>query len=113
MARATSGSSSRCPSPARGEPWIPPLKLERYIFLNRKLNAYFTHGEAQYFLARARQGRRPRHGQVDRAYNEYHGSRWGMFGFLEFEDDQEVLDALLAAPRGGCAIAAASGWWVR
>jgi GNAT superfamily N-acetyltransferase len=38
--------------------------------------------------------------QLDRAYNEYHGTRWGMFGFLEFEDDQETLDALLNAAEG-------------
>jgi GNAT superfamily N-acetyltransferase len=84
-----------------GTPWIPPLKLERYLFLTRKLNAYFTHGQAQYFLAR-RAGKVVGRitAQVDRAYNEYHGSRWGMFGFLEFEDDQEVLDALLAAAEG-------------
>jgi GNAT superfamily N-acetyltransferase len=81
-----------------GSMWIPPLKLERYAFLSRKLNAYFKHGEAAYFLAR-------RDGvvvgrvtaQIDRAFNEFHHSRWGMFGFLEFEDDQEVLDALLDA----------------
>ncbi len=81
-----------------GTPWIPPLKLERYAFLTRKLNAYFKHGEAQYFLAR-------RDGvvvgritaQVDHAFNAFHGNRWGMFGFLEFEDDQVVLDALLDA----------------
>src|SRR5579859_191554 len=81
-----------------GTPWIPPLKLERYIFLNRKLNAYFKHGEAQYFLAR-RDGRVVGRisAQIDRAYNEYHHTRSGMFGFLEFEDDQEVLEALLAA----------------
>ena len=35
-----------------GTPWIPSLKLERYAFLNRRLNAYFRHGEAEYFLAR-------------------------------------------------------------
>ncbi|MDX6200013.1 MAG: hypothetical protein QOJ79_3164 [Actinomycetota bacterium] len=77
-------------------PWIPPLKLERYLFLNRRLNAYFSHAEAEYFLAR-------RHGrvvgritaQIDTAFNEFHDSRWGMFGFLEFEDDPEVLAALL------------------
>jgi GNAT superfamily N-acetyltransferase len=80
-----------------GTPWVPPLKLERYLFLTRRLNAYFKHGEAEYFLAR-------RHGrlvgrvtaQIDHTFNEFHHSRWGMFGFLEFEDDQEVLDALLA-----------------
>jgi GNAT superfamily N-acetyltransferase len=81
-----------------GTPWIPPLKLERYAFLNRKLNAYFKHGQAQYFLAR-RDGRVVGRisAQIDQAYNEYHGTRWGMFGFLEFEDDQEVLTALLGA----------------
>ena len=81
-----------------GTPWIPPLKLERYIFLTRKLNAFFTHGEAQYFLAR-RDGRVVGRvtAQIDRAYDGYHDNRTGMFGFLEFEDDQEVLDALLGA----------------
>jgi GNAT superfamily N-acetyltransferase len=80
-----------------GTAWIPPLKLERYAFLNRKLNAYFKHAEAEYFLAR-RDGRVVGRitAQVDRAFNEYHDSRWGMFGFLEFEDDPELLRALLA-----------------
>src|SRR5579871_4490971 len=79
-----------------GTPWIPPLKLERYVFLNRKLNAYFKHAEAEYFLAR-RDGRVVGRvtAQLDRAFNEYHDSRWGMFGFLEFEDDSELLRALL------------------
>ena len=54
---ATCARSSRCPSRLHaGTPWIPPLKLERYAFLTRKLNAFFTHGEAEYFLAR-RDGR--------------------------------------------------------
>jgi GNAT superfamily N-acetyltransferase len=81
-----------------GTPWIPPLKLERYQFLNRKLNAYFKHGEAEYFLAR-RDGRVVGRitAQIDSAYNEYHSSRTGMFGFLEFEDDVEIVRALLAA----------------
>ncbi len=80
-----------------GTPWIPPLKLERYLFLTRKLNPYFTHGEAQYFLAR-RQGRVVGRvtAQIDFNFNQFHGSRWGMFGFLEFEDDPEAPEALLA-----------------
>ncbi len=81
-----------------GTPWVPPLKLERYAFLSRRLNPYFTHGEAEYFLAR-------RHGravgritaQVNHAFNTQHDSRWGNFGFFELEDDPEVLDALLRA----------------
>jgi GNAT superfamily N-acetyltransferase len=81
-----------------GTPWVPPLKLERYLFLSRKLNPYFTHGEAEYFLAR-RDGRVVGRitAQIDRAFNDFHSSRWGNFGFLEFEEDQDVLDALLAA----------------
>jgi GNAT superfamily N-acetyltransferase len=91
-----------------GTSWIPPLKIERYAFLSRKLNPYFKHGEAEYFLAR-RDGRVVGRvtAQIDRAFNEFHSNRWGMFGFLEFEDDQEVLDALLEAAAewlraGGC-----------
>jgi hypothetical protein len=84
-----------------GTPWVPPLRLERYMFLSRKMNPYFTHGEAEYFLAR-RGGRVVGRitAQIDRAFNEFHGNRWGNFGFLEFEDDQQVLDALLAAADG-------------
>ncbi|MHB8659326.1 MAG: GNAT family N-acetyltransferase [Solirubrobacteraceae bacterium] len=87
----------------RGTPWIPPLKLERYAFLTRKLNAFFTHGEAKYFLAR-RDGRVVGRitAQIDFAFNQHHGSRSGMFGFLEFEDDQEIIDALIAAAEGWC-----------
>ena len=84
-----------------GTPWIPPLKLERYQFLTRKLSAFFSHGEAEYFLAR-RDGRVVGRvtAQIDTAYNEYHQTRTGMFGFLEFEDDAEILRALVGAAEG-------------
>ena len=84
-----------------GTNWIPPLKLERYAYLSRKLNPFFKHGEAGYFLAR-RDGRVVGRvsAQIDRAFNEFHGHRWGLFGFLEFEDDPEVFDALLEAAEG-------------
>jgi GNAT superfamily N-acetyltransferase len=81
-----------------GTPWVPQLKLERYAFLNRKLNAFFTHGEAEYFVAR-----RGGHvvgritAQINHNFNRQHDSRWGNFGFLELEDDPEVLQGLLNA----------------
>ena len=58
--------------------WVPPLKLERYLFLNRRMNAYFTHGEAEYFLAR-RDGRVVGRvsAQVNHAFNDQHDTRWG------------------------------------
>jgi GNAT superfamily N-acetyltransferase len=78
--------------------WVPPIKLERRLFLNRRLNAFFSHGEAEYFLAR-RDGRVVGRvsAQINHAFNEYQKKNWGWFGFLEFEDDQEVLEALLGA----------------
>jgi hypothetical protein len=78
--------------------WVPPLRLERYAFLSRRLNAFFSHGDAEYFLARRGSrvvGRVT--AQIDRTYNAFHQDATGMFGFLEFEDDPEVLRALLDA----------------
>jgi len=78
--------------------WVPPLRLERRLFLNRRLNAFFSHGDAQLFLARRDRrvvGRLSAH--YDDAFNAFHANRWGMFGFLELEDDPDVLPLLLAA----------------
>jgi GNAT superfamily N-acetyltransferase len=81
--------------------WVPPLKLERRLFLNRRLNAFFSHGEAAYFLAR-RDGRVVGRvsAQINHAFNDHHDSSWGWFGFLELEDDQEAARALLDAAAG-------------
>jgi GNAT superfamily N-acetyltransferase len=78
--------------------WVPPLRLERWLFLSRRMNPYFKHGDAQLFLAR-RDGRVVGRisAQYDDNFNAFHGNRWGMFGFLELEEDPEVLPALLDA----------------
>jgi GNAT superfamily N-acetyltransferase len=78
--------------------WVPPLKLERRIFLSRRFNSYFSHGDAQLFLARRDSrvvGRIS--AQYDDNFNAHHGNRWGMFGFLELEEDPEILPPLLQA----------------
>jgi GNAT superfamily N-acetyltransferase len=77
---------------------VPPLKLERRLFLTRRLNAFFSHGEAEYFLAR-RDGRVVGRvtAQINHAFNDYQQKRWGWFGFLELEDDEETAGALLDA----------------
>jgi GNAT superfamily N-acetyltransferase len=81
--------------------WVPPLRLERYQFLSRRLNAFFKHGDAQLFLAE-RDGRVV--GRIsahyDQAFNDFHGNLWGMFGFLELADEPDVLPALLEAAEG-------------
>jgi GNAT superfamily N-acetyltransferase len=81
--------------------WVPPLRLERHAFLSRRFNAFARHGDWRLFLAR-RDGRVAGRvsAQVDHAFNAYHGNRWGMFGFVELEEDPEVMEALLAAAEG-------------
>jgi GNAT superfamily N-acetyltransferase len=83
---------------SNAEQWIPPLRIERRLFLTPRFNAFFKHGEAQLFLAR-RDGRVAGRisAQIDTAFNDFQENAWGMFGFLEVEDDLEVLSALLAA----------------
>ncbi len=84
-----------------GTPWVPPLRLERYLFLNRRMNPFFTHGEAQLFLAH-REGRIVGRisAQINQNYNRQHESRTGNFGLIEFEDDPEVAQALIDAAAG-------------
>lgn len=82
----------------RNEPnWVPPLISDRRKFLDRERNPFFSHAEAEYFLAE-RDGRIVGRitAQVDRNLNEFQDNRWGMFGFFECEDDQEAATGLLA-----------------
>ena len=83
---------------SNAEQWIPPLRIERRLFLSPRFNAFFKHGEARLFLAR-RDGRVVGRisAQIDTAFNDFHENAWGMFGFLELEDDPEALRALLDA----------------
>jgi GNAT superfamily N-acetyltransferase len=78
--------------------WVPPLKVERRLFLNRRLNAFFSHGDAAYFLA-WRDGRVAGRisAHINTAFNDHRDARWGWFGFLELEDDPQVAGALLDA----------------
>jgi GNAT superfamily N-acetyltransferase len=86
---------------SNAEQWIPPLRIERRLFLSPRFNAFFKHGEAGLFLAR-RDGRVAGRvsAQIDTAFNDFHGNAGGMFGFLELEDDVEVMRALLEAAEG-------------
>ncbi len=81
----------------QGDPnWVAPLEMERRDFLNPKKNPFFEFGEVELFLAR-------RGGQVvgriaavkDPHYNEFHGTKWGFFGFFECINDVGVARALL------------------
>ncbi len=83
---------------ADSEQWVPPLKIERRLFLDKRFNAYFSHADAELLLAR-REGRVVGRisAQIDHALNTHQGNDWGQFGFLEAEENQDVFDALLDA----------------
>jgi GNAT superfamily N-acetyltransferase len=75
--------------------WVPPLRLERYAFLMRSQNAFFSHGDARLFLAR-RDGRVV--GRISAQYDEHDPERRrGMFGFLELEDAPDIVAPLVEA----------------
>jgi len=83
---------------ANAPEWVPPLRIERRLFLSPRFNGFFKHGEVELFLARRGGrvvGRISAH--IDHTFNEYQGNDWGWFGFLELEDDPEVMTALLDA----------------
>jgi hypothetical protein len=79
-----------------GTPWVPPLKLERRLFLDRRLGPYAKRIDFELFTAHRDGevvGRISAH--VDHAYNRHHEDTVGWFGFFECEDDQEAARALL------------------
>jgi len=79
-----------------GDPnFINPLWLERMMFLNPKSNAQLMNLEIYALLAYRGNtcvGRMTAH--VDRAYNRYHDSKTGWFGFFESQNDESVAHAL-------------------
>jgi hypothetical protein len=83
-----------------GTPWVPPLILERLLFLSPRFGQFFQHGRGEAILLLAERGGRVVgrvSAHIDHAYNRHHGARWGWFGFFECEDDPEVARILLDA----------------
>lgn len=78
--------------------WVPPLRRDVALLLDRRRNPFFEHAEAEYFLAE-------RGGTVvgriaavaNRLHNETHRDHVGFFGFFETVDDQSVANALFDA----------------
>lgn len=78
--------------------WAPPLFVDSYLPLNRKKHPFFSHSEADFFLA-IRDGKVV--GRIcvgiNKPFNEYHGTKKAQFSFFEAVDDQSVADALFAS----------------
>jgi len=89
----------------RNDPcWVPPLRLDQKMLLDRDGHPFYLNATAEFFLAE-RDGRVcGRIGAIDnRAYREYTGENTGFFGFFETEEDPETARRLLEAAADWCA----------
>jgi hypothetical protein len=75
--------------------WVPPLFIDAYLPLNRQKHPFFSHSDADFFLA-------VRDGQVvgricaaeNKPFNEYHKTRKAQFYFFDCLNEQEIANAL-------------------
>lgn len=78
--------------------WVPPLRMDRMKYLDPAKNPLFRHAEIAHFVA-VRNGRDV--GRIaairNHRHEELHEELVGFFGFLEAEEDQEVVTALVEA----------------
>ena len=80
--------------------WVPPLFLDADLPLNRKKHPFFSHSEADFFLA-------VRDGEVvgricaanNKPFNDYHKTKKAHFYAFESIDDLEVARALFDSVR--------------
>jgi hypothetical protein len=80
---------------ARHSQWVPPLKREAQLYLNRQKYFFYDHSEADFFMA-VRNGRDVgRLAVLDhRLFNDYHKLRQAQFYLFECEDDAAAAAAL-------------------
>jgi hypothetical protein len=81
----------------RGDPnWVPPLRRDIRMLLDRRRNPFFDHGEAEFWLAwRVGKPVGRISAQINLLHLEIHHDETGNFGMLEATDDPAVFAALL------------------
>jgi GNAT superfamily N-acetyltransferase len=80
-----------------GDPYfVPPIVAERRDFLDRDKNPFFSHAEAELYVARREGKVVGRIAAIDDAlWNQFHNAETGFFGLFDASDDPEVAAALL------------------
>lgn len=75
--------------------WVPPLRVDMEMMLNKKKHPFYEHSTADFFIA-TRDGRDVgRIGALEnRHFNEYHHTHQAQFYLFDCEDDPEVAQAL-------------------
>ena len=78
--------------------WVPPLFMDAYLPLNRKKHPFFSHSEADFFLA-IRDGKVV--GRICAAenipFNTYHKTKDAQFYYFDCIDDLKTTEALFVA----------------
>jgi len=84
----------------RDKQWVPPLITDVESIFSREENVFYTHGEAQAFVAyRGSEVAGRIVAAIDHRANRYHNERAGFFGFFEVDRDYGVAAALLDAAK--------------
>ncbi|MFN8597871.1 MAG: hypothetical protein U0559_17020 [Anaerolineae bacterium] len=75
--------------------WVPPLRMDIELMLNKQKHPYYEHSDADFFVA-VRDGRVV--GRIaaleNKSFNQYHQTRQAQFYLFECEDDLEAATAL-------------------
>lgn len=78
--------------------WVPPIRMDAALQLNREKHPFYRHSDAEFFLARRGQQVVGRVAAIEnRRYNDYHDTRQAQFYLFESEDDFEIAEALFEA----------------
>ncbi len=75
--------------------WVPPLRMDVELMLNKQKHPFYEHSDADFFVA-VRDGRDVGRiaALVNRPFNQYHQTAQAQFYLFECEDDQEAANAL-------------------
>lgn len=80
--------------------WVPPLVSEQKKRLDNRKNPFFEGADMALFLGQVNGVTAGRIAAIDnRAYNEYHGTRIGFFGFFECTENQQLANLLIKVAR--------------
>lgn len=83
--------------------WVPPLRKEIQLKLDRSRHPFFDHAKMELLLARRGTSVVGRIAAIiDDRHNEYHNEHTGFFGMFECVEDYEVARALFLAAERWC-----------
>lgn len=75
--------------------FVPPLLIDQKKLINTQKNPFYQHADIELFLAERNGKTVGRIAAIDNhAFNEYHNTKTGFFGFFDCIDDKDVASLL-------------------